>query len=132
MAISIQIIGQIKPDIQFADMFVLAKDSDIIKVVLVTDNLRPDNLLDSNLMHNKSYLFVSSLSLVVNRESRIILIGNNVVDYYFVKCLIAGIFGYLDRKYLDMFLIQAIRAVDSGEAWASRQIVTKLIGTVSG
>ena len=132
MAISIQIIGQMKPDVQYAEMLILAKDSDVINAVHITEDQKPDIiLLDYNLMHNKSYLFVSSL-LLANRESRIILVGNNIVDFQLVKCLIAGVLGYLERKDLDIFLIRAIKAVDSGEAWVSRKIVAKLIGTVSG
>ena len=84
-----------------------------------------------NLTQNKSYLFVNTIS-IANRESRINFVGNNILEYQLVESPFARIFRYLEKKELELFLFQVIFASSIGEAWVFQQILTKLIGIISG
>ena len=59
--------------------------------------------------------------------AKLILIGAPGGEAPAVEALCHGARGYVGLKALDTFLVKAVRAVDSGEAWVPRRMVAKLM-----
>ena len=132
MIITIQIIGKRLYEPEDDSFQVVAHDDDLNAAVMSSENHQPNIiLLDYNFLKNRSPLFVKSLCLI-SAKSKIIMLGNGLQESQLLECLVAGIYGYLDKKDFERFFVQAIKAVDSGEAWVSRRIVSKLIESIRG
>jgi len=132
MIITIQIVGKRLYETEDDSFQVIAHDDDLNAAVMSSESYRPNIiLLDYNFLKNRSSLFVKSLCLI-SVKSKIIMLGNGLQESQLLECLVAGIYGYLDKKDFERFFVQAIKAVDSGEAWVSRRIVAKLIESIRG
>ena len=132
MIITIQIVGKRLYETEDDSFQVVAHDDDLNAAVMSSENHQPNIiLLDYNFLKNRSSLFVKSLCLI-SAKSKIIMLGNSLQESQLLECLVAGIYGYLDKKDFERFFVQAIKAVDSGEAWVSRRIVSKLIESIRG
>ena len=132
MIITIQIVGKALHKIEDDSFQVIAHDDDLNTAVMSSENHQPNIiLLDYNFLKNRSSLLVKSLCLI-SAKSKIIMLGSSLQESQLLECLVAGIYGYLDKKDFERFFVQAIKAVDSGEAWVSRRIVAKLIESIRG
>ena len=132
MIITIQIIGKDLYKIEDNSFHVIARDNDLNAAVKSIERQKPNIiLLDYNFLKKRSSLLVKLLSLI-SAKSKIIILGSSLQESQLLECLMAGIYGYLDGKDFERFFIQAIKAVDSGEAWVSRRVVAKLIESVRG
>ncbi|MCK5188832.1 MAG: response regulator transcription factor [Methylococcales bacterium] len=132
MIITIQVVGKVMYSFEDDGLRVIAHDNDLNAAVKSSESHQPNIiLLDYDFLKTRSSLFIKSLYLF-SAESKIIMLGSGLQENQLIDCLLAGIYGYLDEKDFEMFFVQAIKAVDSGEAWVSRCIVAKLIESIRG
>lgn len=132
MIITIQVVGKALHNFEDDSFQIIAHDNELNAAVKSSESHKPKIiLLDYNFLKNRTSLFIKSLCLV-SAESKIIMLGNSLQESQLLECLTAGIYGYLDKKDFEKFFVQAIKAVDSGEAWVSRRIVAKLIESICG
>lgn len=94
---------------------------------LAATSLKPQVLLlDLNLSRGSG----SGLLPALRRSSpgvRIILVGGRTSKPRILEALGLGIHGYLERKLLPTFLVDAVRRVGAGQAWISRRLVTDIV-----
>jgi DNA-binding NarL/FixJ family response regulator len=72
----------------------------------------------------------TSLLPVIRRRSprtRILLLTHRAPEARTLEALSLGALGYLEKGALRTHLPKAVRAVDAGEAWVPRQVVTKIM-----
>lgn len=60
-------------------------------------------------------------------RTKIILLTGRASETQILRVIAHGARGYLGAKLLPRFLVKAVRAVDAGESWVSRTMVTKII-----
>ncbi len=93
---------------------------------LVEETLPDILLLDGGLLHKSG----SSIIPLIHEHSpttRVILLSDKLPEEAILACLTVGAQGYLERDETDDFLIKAIKAVATGEAWVPRRIVARLL-----
>ena len=64
---------------------------------------------------------------LVNVRSRILLVGGRTSRKAILDALAHGAHGHLRARAIGARLTAAVRAVDAGQAWCSRQIVPALL-----
>ena len=83
-------------------------------------------LLDLGLFNADS----TSLLPVIRRRSprtRILLLAHRAPEARTLEALSLGALGYLEKGALRTHLPRAVRAVDAGEAWVPRKVVTTIM-----
>jgi len=118
-------------EIDDANINLVSHDSDCQVAI---ENVRTHQarviLLEYELLKSNSIQLLKTINNF-SPASKIILLGKGLQDDQLLEYLMLGIYGYLDDNYFDKFIIKAIKAVDSGEAWISRKVVAQLIEKVS-
>lgn len=100
---------------------------DDVEALKVTEKQKPTIiLLDYEIEKSNTGLYIKSL-LIESPESKVILLGENLDEEIILSCLVSGSYGYLEWINVEKFLIKAIGAVGSGEAWVSRKLVGLLL-----
>lgn len=132
MIITIQIIGQFIHSIKDSELQIVTQNIDSPSAIAHAHQFKPNIiLLDNGIKENRSPELIQSL-LAASSKSKVILVGSSIQDNHLIKCLFASIYGYLEKKDFDKFLIKSIKSVHSGEAWITRRIVGKLIESIHG
>jgi DNA-binding NarL/FixJ family response regulator len=65
------------------------------------------------------------------RRTKVILLTDAVPESAILDALAHGARGYLARRALPVFLTKAVRAVNAGQAWVPRKMVTKIIARLA-
>lgn len=131
MVITIQIVSQLQLGFEDNELQVVSQNIDSASAIANAHQLKPNIiLLDNSIKESSSPALIQSL-LDASPISRIILLGSSLPDKQLIKCLLSKLYGYVEQKDLDRFLIKSIKAVHSGEAWITRRIVKKLIESIN-
>lgn len=83
-------------------------------------------LLDYNLRNAETNEYIRLL-LGVSKDSKIVVIADELRDKEIFACLIAGARGYQDINKLADYFEKMVKVIDAGEAWITRRMVTKLL-----
>jgi len=127
--ISVQIIGcieQIKQELKDGNIAV-SYFEDEVKALNAIEKTKPSVvLLDYALRKDETSDYIKLL-LKISKESKIIVIANELNDDEVLNCLIAGAKGYQDSAQLNSYVLKMITVINAGEAWVSRRMVAKLL-----
>ena len=127
--ISVQIIGcieQIKQELKDGNIAV-SYFEDEVKALNAIEKTKPSVvLLDYALRKDETSDYIKLL-LKISKESKIIVIANELNDDEVLNCLIAGAKGYQDSAQLNNYVLKMITVINAGEAWVSRRMVAKLL-----
>jgi len=109
------------------DIRVVAEAGSGLDVLAAAERLRPNVLLlDIGLTGTNG----TSILPVIRRRSpqtRVLLLTRQVSEARTLKALSQGARGYLDSAAVPTFLPRAVRAINAGEAWVPRRMVTKIM-----
>ena len=90
--------------------------------------LRPHMLLlDLQRLRLDALAALPRIRLQSPRTRVILLTSRRTPTALILEGLRRGARGYLDRAALRPFLVKAVRAVDGGEAWVPRQMVSRIL-----
>jgi len=127
--ISVQIIGcieQIKQELKDGNIAV-SYFEDEVKALNAIEKTKPSVvLLDYALRKDETSDYIKLL-LKISKESKIIVIANELNDDEVLNCLIAGAKGYQDSAQLNNYVLKMITVINAGEAWVTRRMVAKLL-----
>lgn len=70
------------------------------------------------------------LLLEASKNSRIIVVGDNISDAAIYGCLMAGAKGYQNCRQLREYIGKMVRVVTEGEAWVSRRLIAGLLDAI--
>jgi DNA-binding NarL/FixJ family response regulator len=132
--ITVQIIGGEPLHVALNDeqLVVIGQHTVVNEGWSFTGLYKPDIiLLDYNLVKS-DVLIIVSLLLLASPQSRLILVVEDLNDELLIDCLVNGAYGYLAVNALEVFLVKAVKAVHSGEAWISRKTAALLIARLRG
>ena len=88
-------------------------------------------LLDSDVIHHRGIRQVRNL-LQANPQARIIFCTDQVRDTEAIAVLKAGVSGYCSKKIAGTSLTRAIAAVNNGELWVERRLISLFIRSIIG
>jgi DNA-binding NarL/FixJ family response regulator len=88
-------------------------------------------LLDSDVIHHRGIRQVRNL-LQANPQARIIFCTDQVRDTEAIAVLKAGVSGYCSKKIAGASLTRAIAAVNNGELWVERRLISLFIRSIIG
>jgi two-component system nitrate/nitrite response regulator NarL len=83
-------------------------------------------LLNSNILNKKRTPLLQALRQK-SPQTRVILIVRRVSEATILEALSYSVRGYLRESLITTFLPKTIRAVNTGEAWVPRKMVSKII-----
>jgi len=127
--ISVQIIGcieQIKQELKGENMAVSYLD-DEVQALNTIEETKPSVVLVDYALRKKETDDYIKLLLAASKDSKIIIIANELTDDEILSCLIAGAMGYQNKAQLNDYVVKMITVINAGEAWVSRQMVAKLL-----
>ena len=88
---------------------------------------KPDILLlGISTFKNDTRCFLQDLA-EISPTTKVILLVDQLDPELLLACLEAGARGYIQRSHLAGLLVKAIRLVDQGEAWVSREMVGRIL-----
>jgi DNA-binding NarL/FixJ family response regulator len=97
-----------------------------LEAIQVVTQLKPRMLLFHwDLLQGKKIHLLSALRQKSPR-TKIILLTRRVSERRIMEALSYGVRGYLNESAISVFLVKAVRMVDSGEAWVPRKIVNRI------
>jgi two-component system nitrate/nitrite response regulator NarL len=98
-----------------------------LEVISTLAKLKPRILLlNSNLLNKRRTSLLQTIHMKSPR-TRVILIVRHVSEPIILEALSYGIRGYLREPFIITFLPKTVRAVNTGEAWIPRKMVSKII-----
>jgi len=127
--INVQVIGiseQIKQVLEKEEVSVSFYD-DEVQALNAVEKMQPSVILlnySVRSLDTESYI---KLLLNVSKNSKIVVIADDLSDENILICLIAGARGYQEIKQLNRYLVKMIKVIDAGEAWITRRMVAKLL-----
>lgn len=99
-----------------------------VGVVVVAARLRPNVLLlGFKRPRLDALVALPGIRLQSPRTKVILLTTAQTSDTLILHGLKRGAHGYLDNAAVPTFLVKAVRAVDAGEAWVPRRMVSKIL-----
>ena len=130
--INVQIIGiagQIKQVFEKNEVNLSFFD-DEVQALNATEKNQPSVIfLDYDLRQLGTHSYIKLL-LRASRESKIIVVADELSDDGILNCLTAGARGYQNKNKLNEYILKMIRVVDAGEAWITRSMVVILLDTL--
>lgn len=130
--INVQIIGiagQIKQVFEKNEVNLSFFDDEVQALNAVEKNQPSVILLDYDLRQVGTYSYIKLL-LRASRESKIIVVADELNDDGVLNCLTAGARGYQNKNKLNEYILKMIKVVDAGEAWITRSMVAILLDTL--
>lgn len=99
-----------------------------VKVLAAAARLRPNVLLlDFKRPRLDVLVPLPAIRLQSPRTKVILLTTPQTSETLILQGLKRGAHGYLDKAAVPTFLVKAVRAVDAGEAWVPRRMVSKIL-----
>lgn len=129
MAITVQIISitELLDLNDQAEVKLIGRFTDDVEALKIAEQKQPAIiLLDYDIEKENTALYIKSL-IIESPDSKVILLGNKLLDEVVLSCLVNGSYGYLEWVDTEKFLIKTVLAVGRGEAWVSRRLVGLLI-----
>jgi DNA-binding NarL/FixJ family response regulator len=103
-----------------------------LEAITSTGQLRPRILLlDLALARAQRIPLIPALRQK-SPQTKVILLTDGASETRTLEALAHGARGYLDKAVLTTFLPRAVRVVDAGEAWVSRQMVARIMDRLVG
>ncbi len=100
---------------------------DEVQALNAVEKIKPSViLLDYNLRQTETNEYIKLL-LGVSKDSKIVVIAEQLKDEAIFACLIAGAKGYQNIQQLSDYSEKMINVIDKGEAWITRRMVAKLL-----
>jgi two-component system invasion response regulator UvrY len=132
--ITVQIIGvaQLPDVLDDNQLKIIARHTVGADGLNYASQYKPDIILLDYTIPMDHVLIIVNLLLQESPRSKIILISEGLSDELIIEYLANGVYGYLPHNTLKVFLIKAVKAVHSGEAWISRKIAALLIVRLRG
>jgi len=127
--INVQVIGiseQIKQVLESEGLCVSFYD-DEVQALNAVEQAQPSVILlnyDVRGLETENYI---KLLLNVSKNSKIVVLADELGDEGVLVCLIAGAKGYQEINQLNNYLVKIIKVIDAGEAWITRRMVAKLL-----
>lgn len=80
-------------------------------------------LIDIAFVRDSRYSLITILRRL-SPKTRFILVCERAARSEIMDALSHGVLGYLETKDIDKFLVKLVRAVNAGEAWVPRHIIS--------
>ena len=122
LGIGIENILKKAQDIKIIDMV-----SSTVKAKEAISNKRPDVvILDDGLVESEGFSITEYIKTHC-ASVKTLLLGNHYNEDRVLQMLSTGIYGYVSKNSTPVDIIKAIRVVNSGEVWAERRLLSRLI-----
>jgi len=122
-------IEQLKQEFKGENMMVSYFEDEVLAFNAIEETKPSVVLVDYALRKAETDSYIKLL-LAVSKESKIIVIANELNDDEILNCLIAGAKGYQNTAQLKDLVVKMITVVDAGEAWLTRRTVAKLLNII--
>lgn len=130
--INVHIIGsikQLKQDFKGENIIISYLEDEVLALNAIEEIKPSVVLVDYGLRKVETDAYIKLL-LAVSKESKIIVIANELNEDEIFNCLIAGAKGYQNTAQLEDLIVKMITVVDAGEAWVTRRMVAKLLDII--
>ena len=104
--------------------------NDEVQALIAVEKIQPSVIFLSYNVRKEETVEYIKLLLKASKDSKIVVIADELNEKKIVNCFIAGAKGYQDVKQLQVYAKKLIIMVDAGEAWIARRMVAILLDTL--